>query len=145
MKTTPELNENIMKTLDNGNLLRGLLLLIKTDKNIWDHELRIFVQEGVKLGYDKEFCENSIRNVLRNKHINQSPPVFFYKANAIKFLRVAMSIIKEDFKPNVQKLKFLEEVALVNDLARHWKILNYKISDMHISAPENIMSDNIYA
>lgn len=133
-----------METLDNGNLLRGLLLLIKKDKNIWDHETRIFIKEGMKLGYDKEFCEDAIQNVLRNPNINQNSPVFFYRSNALKFLRFGISIIKEDVNPHPSKIQFLEKVAYENDLIRHWKTVGEKIITQIKSSVSNDPIGKIY-
>ena len=122
----PEIKNNIKKTIDNSNLLRAILILVGKDKNIWDHEKRIFIQEGITMGYDKEYCENTIHSVLQNPYISLDPPVFFYKETALKFLQVGTSIIRQDFRPHPKKIQFLEIVADLNDLKRYWETVGYK-------------------
>lgn len=137
-----EISGDIMDTLDNSNLLRGLLILVVKDKNIWDHEASIFIKEGMKLGYEKEFCEESINNALRNTNINQEPPIFFRRANALKFLKIACRIIKEDIWLNQNKIQFLEKVSSLNGLSRHWQAVGQKLILKNNSPFQNINSDN---
>lgn len=65
--------------LDKSNYLRGLLILIKKDKNVWDHEMELFFEEGNSLGFEKDFCKDSLNNLLININIDPKPPVFFDK------------------------------------------------------------------
>lgn len=122
-----KINSNEFK--DNSNLLRALLLLISKDKNIWDHEVSIFIREGMALGYEKDFCENALKNILKNSFIDQTPPVFFNKENALNILHVGIRIIKEDLNPHPKKIEFLEKIALANNLSGYWQTIAYnKIS-----------------
>ncbi len=111
---------------DKGNLLRALLLLISKDKNIWDHEVDIFIREGMALGYEKEFCQSALKNILQNSFIDQTPPVFFNKENALNILHVGVRIIKEDLNPHPMKLEFLEKIALANNLSGYWQTISYE-------------------
>lgn len=125
MNTFPngKINSNVFQ--DNSNLLRALLLLISKDKNIWDHEVRIFIHEGMALGYEKDFCENALKHILRNSFIDQTPPVFFNKENASNILHVGIRIIKEDLNPHPMKIEFLEKIALANNLSSYWNTIVY--------------------
>ncbi|MCK9212273.1 MAG: hypothetical protein M0P61_15640 [Ignavibacteriaceae bacterium] len=110
---------------DNSNLLRALLLIISKDKNIGDHEVRIFIHEGMALGYEKDFCENALKNILQNSFIDQTPPVFFNKENALRIFHVGIRIINEDLNPQSMKIEFLEKIALANNLSGYWKTIAY--------------------
>jgi hypothetical protein len=126
MPSLPEIKNNIKKIIDNSNLLRAILILVGKDKNIWDYEKHIFIREGMALGYDKEYCENTIHTILQNPYINLEPPVFIYKETALKFLQLGTSIIQQDVRPHPKKIQFLEIVAYLNDLKSYWETVGYK-------------------
>ena len=121
------LNEKIKMTLDNGNILRGLLVLIGKDSNVWEHEAKMFLDAGVKLGYDKEFCQESIRNILRNDFVSQAPPKFHSRINALRFLRLGIRILNEKNNPHQKELTFLEDTAVINGITEYWERIKGKI------------------
>lgn len=101
MQILPDVTDNIKETLDKSNLLRALLLLITKDINIWDHEVSIFIQKGIALGYKKDFCENAIRQVLWNSYKDQTPPVFFDEHEVHIFIKEGIALgYEKDFCEN---------------------------------------------
>jgi len=46
---------HISSIVDRSNYLRALIILIKQDKNVWDHEMKLFFKEGSSLGFEKNF------------------------------------------------------------------------------------------
>jgi hypothetical protein len=107
--------------LDKSNYLRGLLILIKKDKNVWDHEMELFFEEGNSLGFEKNFCENSLNNLMLNINIDSNPPIFFDKEIAKKLLMKGIQIINTDLKIHPEKLAFLEAVARNNGVLEEWQ------------------------
>lgn len=107
---------DIEEIIDRSNLLRAVLLFIGKDKNIWDHEKSAFVREGMAMGYEKEFCEAAVRNILANAYINQNPPVFYNKEYARKFVDIARRIMMHDAKLHPVKINFYKKVLSVNNL-----------------------------
>lgn len=126
MHELPVMNNSTMKTIDDSNLLRALLLLIRADNGIWEHEKNIFTQVGKELGFDKEFCDAAIQNVLRNQYIDNTPPVFFFKENAVKFLRIALRIISDDSQPHMQKIELIEKITSANHLPGYIELEGFK-------------------
>lgn len=122
MKNMVDLNKSTAKIIDGSNLLRGLLVLIIKDKKIAQHEERIFLEEGKKLGFEKEFCLEAIHNGLRNKNIVSEIPVFLNKQFAFEFLNLGMKILHEDSVIDKNKLEFLEKTACRNGIAKEIKI-----------------------
>lgn len=120
MKNQSITNDKILATLDKGNFLRGLLLLIRKDNKINEHEAAAFYKAGEELGYDKEFCQEAIRNLLRNDHINNDPPVFHNKILAEKFLSTGFRLINKDLDSRNSEIHFLENVAENNGLKDFW-------------------------
>ena len=45
----------ISSIIDKSNYLRGLLILIRKDKNVWDHEMELFFEEGNSLRFREKF------------------------------------------------------------------------------------------
>jgi hypothetical protein len=78
-KHSEHLKLQISDIVDKSSYLRGLLILIKKDKNVWDHEMKLFFEEGNSLCFEKNFCEASLNNLLTNINIDPKPPVFFSK------------------------------------------------------------------
>lgn len=124
MKTHDISSENkelqISSILDKSNYLRALLILIRKDKNVWDHEMELFFEEGNSLGFEKNFCENSLNNLMQNVNIDSKPPIFFDKEIAKKLLMKGIHIINTDIKIHPEKLTFLESVAKINGLFQVW-------------------------
>ena len=113
-KQPEKLKLQISDIVDKSNYLRTLLILIRKDKNVWDHEMELFFDEGNSLGFEKNFCEDSLNNLLININIDPKPPVFFDKKIAEKLLIKGIQVINDDLKIHPEKLAFLEAVAKNN-------------------------------
>jgi hypothetical protein len=113
-------NSTAPEILDHSNYLRGLLILIGKDKNVWDYELKAFLEESSSMGFDKEFSRNALRDVIRNKYLETDPPLFFNKDLARRFLERGVGIINDGFKIHPDEVKFLESAAYVNGLIEEW-------------------------
>ena len=112
---------HISSIVDRSNYLRALIILIKQDKNVWDHEMKLFFKEGSSLGFEKNFCEHSLNNLLLNINIDPEPQKFFDKNNAKKLLIKGIQVINYDIKIHPEKLAFLEAVAKNNGLLQEWQ------------------------
>lgn len=117
----PNTPKSISSIIDNSNYLRALLVLIMKDRKVWNHELKLFLKEGKALGFNKNFCEESIENLLFNEQIDTKPPLFFNKKVAVKLLKAGIQIINEDQKLSPNKLAFLEKVAAANNMDQEYR------------------------
>ncbi len=116
-----ETYSKIHQVMDRSNYLRGLLLLIKMDRNVWDHENFIFLDEAESLGFDKEFSMNALRELIINKYIDPSPPVFFDKKFAARLIIRGMYMINQNYKIHPEEIKFLISTARANNLSDKWE------------------------
>lgn len=98
--------------------LKGLLLLIKRDKIIEEPEKKLMQDVGRILGFEKEFIQNSIDNLLENEFITEEIPVFTDKNIAESFLLdgLKLSFSDNDFAP--EEIEYLTEVAKQNELEK---------------------------
>ncbi len=83
--------------------------------------MKLFFKEGSSLGFEKNFCEHSLNNLLLNINIDPEPPKFFDKKNAKKLLIKGIQVINDDLKIHPEKIAFLETVAKNNGLLQEWQ------------------------
>jgi hypothetical protein len=101
---------------DASNYFKGLLLLIRKDRKVTPPEIHLMKQIGKTLGFDKEFCDGAIREILGNKHIVDVPPTFLDNEMAIKFIKDGLSIASSDGEVHPDEVKWLESAAEKNGL-----------------------------
>lgn len=114
-----------MTQQDKSNYFKGLLILIGKDRKISEEE-RISLRKIAKvLGFNKEFCDNAISELLDNEYIIESPPEFsdpeIAKAFVIDGIRIAFS----DKEIHIFELNWLKSVAEKNSLDKEWCIQKY--------------------
>ncbi len=106
--------------LDGSNYFKGLLLLIRTDRKITDSEIALMKRIGKSLGFEREFCENTIDQILENKYIVDEFPQFSSKELAVKFIKDGLFIAFSDNEAHHKEEKWLESVAELNGLDFAW-------------------------
>jgi hypothetical protein len=103
-KASFSLVRNLMKinVIDGSNYFKGLLLLIRKDRNIAESEIQLMKGIGKTLGFEREFCNNAIHEILENKHIVDVTPKFSTKDLAIKFIKdgLALAFSDNEFHPS---------------------------------------------
>jgi hypothetical protein len=77
---------------DGSEYFRGLLLLIRRDHRVTASEANMMRRVGKALGFEREFCETAIREILENKFVVDEPPRFSTRDLAIKFLSDALTL-----------------------------------------------------
>ncbi len=110
--------QGIMKIslMDRSLYLKGLMLLIRKDRKIRDEEMQMMLSLGEKLGFDKKFCEETIKEILNNKYIIDEPPLFSNSDIAKPFLKDALQITLSDGEAHENELQWLRSVATVNGI-----------------------------
>lgn len=105
---------------DGSNYLRGILLLIRIDRRINEPEIKLVKRIGKSLGFESEFCENTIRNIMENKYVEATPPVFSTKELACKFIKDGFALAFSDNEGHPSEEEFLKITALKNDIDLTW-------------------------
>ena len=62
--------------IDRSLYLKGLMLLIRKEGEIRDEEKKMMLGVEETLGFDKRFCEDTIKEILHNKYVVDEPPCF---------------------------------------------------------------------
>ena len=106
--------------IDRSLYYKGLMLLIRKDGKIHDEEKKMMMYIGKILGFESEFCENAIEEIMDNKHIIDSPPLFSEPRIALCFIRDGLSLAVSDGQVHKAELAWLESVAESNGLSALW-------------------------
>lgn len=127
-----------MSLLDRSLYYKGLMLLIRKDREIHDEEKKIMMIIGKALSFDAKFCENAIKEILTNMYVIDIPPCFSNKAIARCFIKDGLRVSLVDNEANETELAWLKAVADENGLDGGW----YKASVETASRQEGIESED---
>lgn len=106
--------------MDGVNYLKGLLLLIRKDRQITDGEIRLMTRIGKALGFERKFCDDAIHEILENKHIVDEPPEFSTKRLAVKFIKDGLALALCDKGVHPSEEAWLRSTAAKNGLRSAW-------------------------
>ena len=109
-----------ISVLDGSNYFKGLLLLIGKDQKVTKGEHSLLKRVGKSLGFEKEFCENAIREILDNRFIADTPPEFTTKDLAMKFVRDGLTLAMSDKSVHTREEEWLRMTAARNGLDMDW-------------------------
>jgi hypothetical protein len=92
------------------------MLLIRKDREIRNEEKQLMMRIGAIMGFEKKFCKNAIDEIISNKNIDDSPPLFSKPKIAEYFIHDAIIISLTDKKIHEAELGWLKEVARTNGI-----------------------------
>jgi hypothetical protein len=106
--------------MDRSLYFKGLLLLIRKDRVIHNAERDLMMRVGKIFGYEPRFCENTIRDVLVNKYIEDDPPRFSDPEIAKCFIRDGLKLSLSDGLVHEKESAWMKAVAERNGLDKTW-------------------------
>lgn len=109
-----------ISVLDASNYFRGLLLLIRKDRKTTELEIQLMKRIGSTLGFEREFCDNAIQEILENKFIVDAPPVFATMDLAMRFIKDGFTIAYADTEVHSAEEDWLRLTAEKNGLDETW-------------------------
>lgn len=122
---------------------KGLLLLIRKDHNISNMEAQLMKHIGNKLGFEKEFCNRAIREIMNNKFIEDVPPQFSAGSLAMKFIKDGLSFSLTDNVIHPKEEEWLLAVALKNGLSKKWFLAEKEAAEKRIGLPGQMEVDDL--
>lgn len=102
--------------IDRSLYYKGLMLLIRKDREIHDKEKKMMMRIGKMLGFESRFCANAIEEIMDNKYIIDEPPLFSEPGIALCFVRDGLRLSFSDGQIHKAELDWLESVAENNGL-----------------------------
>lgn len=106
--------------LDRSMYLKGLLLLIRKDREIHEKEKHILLRIAEVLGFEKRFCENAISEILDNTCIVDEPPHFAHSDIAKYFIKDGLRLALVDGKFHPREVAWLRTVAEQHGIEDSW-------------------------
>ncbi len=102
--------------IDRSNYLKGLFIAAKLDGQLNSHKKEILKEISDRLGFSRDFYEETVRNLLRNKYIKEEKIKFSSKEIAISFLNDAINISTSEGNLKEKEINWLKEIAQLNDV-----------------------------
>lgn len=102
--------------IDRSLYLKGLMLLIRKDREIRDEERNVMLCIGKMLGFDNGFCEKAIDDILHNKYVVDEPPHFSNADVASHFVLDALRITIADGEVHEKEVQWVKAVAVANGI-----------------------------
>ena len=106
--------------MDKSNYFRGLLVLIGKDKDVSQSESDLIKKLGNILGFNHEFVNSAIKNILKNKYVIEEPPMFSNYNLAEIFLKDGIRVALVNSVLNLDQIKWLTATAVKNNLSIQW-------------------------
>lgn len=106
--------------IDKSNYFRGILLLMRKDSQISEQERNFVFKIGKTLGFDKEFIEDSIKDLMYNEFIEDNPPAFSNPEIAKSFIIDGLKLVSTDTFLDPNEITFLKKTAERNLLPEIW-------------------------
>jgi hypothetical protein len=103
---------------DRSLYLKGLMLLIRKDREIRGEERDLVLGVGKMLGFDNGFCEKAIEDILHNKYVVDEPPHFSNADIARHFVLDALRIAIADGEVHEKEVQWVKAVALANGIEK---------------------------
>ena len=116
-----------MTLQDRSFYFKGLLLLTRKDHIIADEEKALLLHLGALLQFNRDFCENTIRDVLNNPHFDEKPPLFSNRECAEMFLQDGIKMAFADNNLHKDEFEWMREIALRNNISSDW--LSARLAD----------------
>ena len=109
-----------MTLTDRSDYFRGLLLLTRKDNVITNEEKAVLLRLGELLQFNREFCENTIRDLLQNPYFDEKPPLFSNRECAEMFLLDGIKLAFADHNLHKKEYAWMQEIATKNDISLEW-------------------------
>ncbi len=109
-----------MTLQDRSLYFKGLLLLTRKDNIITSEEKALLLRLGELLEFNRDFCENTIRDVLKNSYIDESPPLFSNRECAELFLLDGIKMAFADNNLHQKEYEWMVEIAAQNKISTKW-------------------------
>ncbi len=102
--------------LDKSNYLKGLLVVAKKDNQLTEPEKKIIRSIAVKLGFAKEFYEETLKGLMINKYIAEDPIKFSDAKIAESFISDGLMLAFSDYTNHEKELTWLKTTAVLNGI-----------------------------
>lgn len=109
-----------ISVLDKSKYLKGLLITARKDRNLADSERKIITGIAERLGFAKDFYEETLNSLLANKYIDEEPIKFSEEKIAESFIIDGLRLAYSDNYIESTEIDWLRKTAVENGLKEKW-------------------------
>ena len=109
-----------ISVVDGSSYFKGLLLLLRKDKKVTSAEIDLMKRIGKTLGFEREFCDHAISEILDNTFIVDIPHVFYTKELTMKFVMDGLAVAFSDNEIHPLEEQWLRSTVEINGLDVEW-------------------------
>jgi hypothetical protein len=106
--------------IDRSMYFKGLLLLIRKDRQIHQKERDMIMRISSILGFEENFCKNAITEILDNKYISDETPSFSNPDITKCFIKDGLRLALVDAKFHGKEVAWLKVIAEQHGLEDTW-------------------------
>ena len=125
--------------LDKSNYLKGLLIIARKDNQLAESEKNILKNIAQRLGFASDFYDETIKNLLLNKHISDEPIKFSNEKIATSFISDGLKLAFSDKKIHGDEIAWLKTTAFKNSLDEDW--FNKELENIREESNLSLKSD----
>ena len=109
-----------ISVIDKSNYLKGLLIVAKKDNQLSHPEKEMIRGIATRLGFAKDFYEETLRNLMANKYISESHVIFSDIEIAKSFISDGLMLAFSDTQDSETEIRWLQNTALKNGITLEW-------------------------
>jgi len=133
----------VSNLMDRSLYFKGLLILSKIDADVTWEEKEVLKIVGETLGFNTEFYDTTINEIIENEHIKNEPLKFSSQQIANMFLRDAIKLAFSDSILHKKEYEWILECARINKIPDHRINDQIKLALKDKKKSENVQLDVI--
>jgi len=106
--------------IDKSYYLRGLLILARKGNYISPTQKEFILNAGNRLGFSKDFCEETLESLLYNHCLCDDPVKFESDTVAKSFIADGIKLACLGSKISQSELNWLKRSSKLNNIAKEW-------------------------
>lgn len=106
--------------LDKSEYLKGLLILARKNNSLDEKEKTVIRNVANRLGFSKDFYEDTLKYLMSNKYITEEPIKFSNPSIAKLFIKDGLELAYSDNELCEKELNWLKSIAKENQLEVDW-------------------------
>jgi hypothetical protein len=106
--------------LDTSNYFRGLLVLVSREKQINQRERTLLKKIGRFLGFNQDFIDSAIDDLINNKYVKTEAPLFSNCEVVELFLKDGIKLAFANDALTIKQIEWLMAIAIRNRISKQW-------------------------
>ena len=124
----------MLTILDKSNYLKGLLILARRNNKLVENEKKIIRDAAKRLGFSRDFYEETLQNLMNNDYILENPIKFSNQDIAKLFISEGLELAYSDNELCQKELNWIKDIVKANNIPESWlDVVLEKSKDIKVS------------